>query len=129
METAYLIEPPKEKITDNTFFDHELPELIQNIKNDCGWKNGDLKSVVIINDINKKVILTALHPNTIIDSKQTNQWLNIHVIEGFLKIQVRKVSQIVNTGQKFTLFDHVKYRLKALDKTFVLLTIGPQANS
>lgn len=125
METAYLIEPPKEKTAEKDFYDYELPGLIQKIKNDCGWKMGDLKSVVILDDPNKKVVLTALHPNTEIESKQTSQWLNIHVIEGNLKVKVKRDWQILNAGQKFTLFDRSKYKLKALDKTFLLLTIGP----
>ena len=124
METAYLIEPPKEK-TDNSFFERELPKLVQEIKNDCGWKMGDLKSVVILNGPCKKVVLTALHPHTEIDSKQTSQWLNIQVIEGNLKIKVKGDWQIVNAGQKLTLFERSKYKLRALEKTFLLLTIGP----
>lgn len=125
MEIEYLLEQPREGILENSFYDFELPQFISKIKNDCAWKMGDLKSIIVLNSVNKKVVLTGLHAQTEIDSEQTGQWINIHVLEGDLKIKIKKISKVIGAGQKFTLFNKVKYKLEAVNECIFLLIIAP----
>lgn len=125
MQTASLITRPHDLSPGSSFYEHELPVLVKKIKNDCGWKMGDLKSLIIINDPEKQIVLTALHSNTEIDSRQTNEFVIFHVLEGILKISAKKEITTLVGGQKFTLYDRTKYKLESLTETIFLLITSP----
>jgi len=126
METYTL---PLDLTIDTSFYERELPTLIHKIKNDCSWKMGNLKSVVIVNKAFKQVVLTALHPQTEIQSKQKDNWVNFHILDGCVKIRIQKQTTTLERGQKFTLYDKIKYSLEAINETFLLITISPLMNN
>jgi hypothetical protein len=121
MQTASIIQ--NEIVSGNTFYSQELPKLIQKIKKDCSWQQGDLKSLVILNDPDKKIVLTGMQAQTEIESYNKAESVMIHVIEGAIKISVRNNTGILVSGQKFTLTDKIPYKLESLTETFILLAI------
>jgi hypothetical protein len=125
MTAPSVLVPPYDPYPGTSFYEHELPGLIQNIKNDCGWKAGDLKTIVVRNEPDRKIILTALQPYTEIESHQTGECILFQVMEGALKISVRKESTILTGDQKFTLYDHIKYKLLSLSETIFLMILLP----
>lgn len=125
MQTASLLTQPRDLMPGNSFYEHELPILVQRIKNDCGWKTGDLKSMVVINNDKKKVLLTALHPSTEIESNQTGNFIVFQVLQGSIKISIKKQTLTLVSGQKFTLYDRTKYKLQSITEAIFLLIISP----
>lgn len=105
------------------FYSTEVPRIIRKIKNDCSWLNGDLKSVVINNDPGLKIVLTAMHPYTEIESEQKENATMFHVMEGSLKLKIRKHSEIIGYGQKFTLYEKLSYKLETTEETIFLILI------
>lgn len=108
-----------------SFFSHELPQLIQKIKKDCAWQQGDLKSLVLLNDPDKKIVLTGMQAQTEIESYNKGNSVMIHVLEGAVKLTVRKNSGILVSGQKFTISEQIHYKLESLSETFIILAITP----
>lgn len=125
MPATTVIVPVQDPFPGISFYEHELPVLIQTIKNDCGWRAGDLKSIVVRDEPGRKIVLTALHPETEIESRQSGQFVVFQVLEGALRISVRKESTTLVSGQKFTLYDHTKYKLLSFTETMFLLIIIP----
>jgi mannose-6-phosphate isomerase-like protein (cupin superfamily) len=121
MEILTFVEQLKSKPLRQSYFSQELPTFINKIKNDCGWKMGDLKSIIMINEPDMQVVLTGLHPNTEIDSSTTTYATVFHVIEGALKVSVNKNSTMLIDNQKFTLNIKTKYKLEAVSQTFFLI--------
>lgn len=126
METLTFVEQPRFKPLKQSFFLQELPSFINKIKNDCGWKTGDLKSMVVLNQPDLQVVLTGLHPYSEIESKNTYPTV-FHVLEGVLKIQIHKSEMILIEDQKFTLDYKTKYKLEALTQTLFLIIQYPEA--
>lgn len=121
-----LIPQSTDQLYGRTFLNFELPVMIQKIKKDCGWKMGDLKSMVINDSPYKKIILTGIHAQTEIKSVQNGDSVNIYVVEGSLKLTVKKESLLMEGGQKFTIHDKTKYTIEALQESFYILTIVPK---
>ncbi|HEX3006932.1 MAG TPA: hypothetical protein VHO90_04890 [Bacteroidales bacterium] len=125
MQTSTILTQPADFALGTSFYRNELPMYIRKIKNDCGWKMGDLKSVVIENNSEKQIVLTAMQPNTEIDSSQKGEFTILQVLEGELKVTMHRESAIVRGGQKFTIYDHAKYKIESLSETFFLFLIAP----
>ena len=125
MQTAPVLTQPSDLSPGTSFYENELPVLLNKIKNDCGWKMGDLKSMVVINEPYRQIVLTALHSKTEIESHQTGEFVLFHILEGCLKISIGKETTTLVSGQKITLYDRTKYKLEALAETIFLLIISP----
>lgn len=126
METDILIPQSTDQLYGRTFFNFELPAMIQKMKQDCGWKMGDLKCTIIQDTEYKKIIVTGLHAQTEIESVQNGDSVNIYVVEGSIKLSLKKENIILGIGQKFTIHDKIKYTIEALQESFYILTIAPK---
>lgn len=129
MQTPSLLTQPRDLSLGSSFYNYELPLLVQKIKNDCSWKMGDLKSIVVMNEPDKKVIVTALHAQSEIESRMTGECIVFHVVEGSLKLKMRKDFTTISAGQKFTLYDKIKYKIEALSESIFLLVLYSKITS
>lgn len=105
-------------------FTFDLPTLIENMKNSHSWANGELNSIILLKTPDKKIMLTALHKGTEIDSFQANDSITFQIIEGKLKFHTRRESVILEKGQSLTLHEKIKYSLLTKEETVYLLTIS-----
>jgi quercetin dioxygenase-like cupin family protein len=105
-------------------FTFDLPTLIEHMKNSHSWANGELNSIILLKTPDKKIMLTALHKGTEIDSFQANNSITFQIIEGKLKFHTRRESVILEKGQLLTLHEKIKYSLLTKEETVYLLTIS-----
>lgn len=125
METLTFVEQLRIRPLSQSFYSQELPAFIKRIKNDCGWKMGDLKSIIIKNEPDMQVVLTALHPYSEIESKNNNTTV-IHILEGAIKLSVNKEDTVLINDQMFTLKNKSKYKLESLTETLFLIIQYPR---
>lgn len=110
--------------TNGKLLDFDLPYLIANMKLSYSWAKGELNALILLKSPDKRIILTAMHEGTEIESFQSNDSVSFQIIEGKLKFHVRKDSFTLGKDHLMTLKEHVKYRLTTQEETIFLLTIS-----
>jgi quercetin dioxygenase-like cupin family protein len=102
----------------------DLPKLIDEMKHDHTWLEGELNAMVLLKNTSKQIMLTALHKETVINSFQCNDSITFQIIEGKLKFHTRKETVTLEKGQLLTLHENIKYSLSTNEETVFLLTIS-----
>lgn len=112
------------KSSDCTLLAFDLPSLIATMKQSFTWANGELNALILLKSPRKQIILTAMHQGTEVKSFQSNDSITFQIIEGRLKLHIRKDILNLNEGQVITLDEKIKYRLSSQEETVFLLTIS-----
>ena len=102
----------------------DLPSLIEKMKDSRSWKNGELKTLTLLNAPGRQIVLTALHEGTEVDSFQTCHSITFQIVEGRILFRTSKKSQFIDEGQTLTLYENIKYSFTASEETVVLLTLA-----
>jgi len=102
----------------------DLPALVEKMKNNHSWVNGDLHSMVLLKTPIKQIVLSAIHDGTEIQSFQSGDSITFQIIEGKLIFHTRHESVILEKGQTLTLHQNIKYSLTTNEETVMLLTIS-----
>ena len=110
--------------SDSRLSGFDLPSLIETMKQSYTWANGELNALVLLKSPGKNILLTAMHGGTEILSFQNKNSATFQIIEGTLRIHVKKDSVTLNKGQLLTLDENIKYRLTAEEETVFLLTVS-----
>jgi len=113
---------------DCTLSPFNLPSLIATMKQSYSWANGELNAMILLKRPDKKIILTAMHEETEIESFQSNDSITFQIIEGKLKFHTRKGTVTLNEGQLLTFDENAKYRLTTQEVTVFLLTLSNSIN-
>ncbi len=110
--------------SDSRLLGFDLPSLIETMKQSYTWANGELNALVLLKSPGKNILLTAMHGGTEILSFQTKDLATFQIIEGRLRIRIKKDSVTLVKGQLLTLDENIKYRLIAEEETVFLLTVS-----
>ena len=102
----------------------DLPELVYELKHEKSWERGELKVIVLLNSIEKQIILTAIHPGTDVSFIQANDSVSFQTIEGKLIFNTQKKMVILDKGQLLSLHENIKYILSTEEETIFLLIIS-----
>ena len=107
-----------------------LFDLINNMKSSLVSSGKNLKSVILVNKSDIKILITALLDKTEITSFQSDDSITIQLLEGKLRLNTPKESVIVDKDHFITITEKVKYQLTPLEETVFLLTIAsrPKTN-
>ena len=101
-----------------------VPALIKIMKEEKSWKKGDLNTMVLLRDPDKKVILTVLHERTEVKYFQSDDSVTFHVLEGRLQLHIRGGSVTVNRGEALTMNEKTKYSFDTAEETAFLMTLA-----
>jgi quercetin dioxygenase-like cupin family protein len=121
--------PPvrKDKRSINASITFDLPNLIEKMKHEFTWTNGDLNAMILLKRPDKKIVLAILHEGTEIRSFQSDDSVTFQIIEGRLRFHTQKESVTLNKGQLLTLHENIKYSFSTGEETAFLLTIANAA--
>jgi hypothetical protein len=101
----------------------DLPDLIEKIKKSRSWLKGELASMILLKNPDKRILLTALHKETEINSFQSNDSVTIQIIEGKLMFRTPERSVILKRDQFLTLHENIEYSITTDKDTIFLLTL------
>ena len=117
------LRPKEDKLLNCSLLTFDMPILIEKMKNSNTWAKGELSSMILLKTAGKRIVLTALHGGTEIESFQSNDSITLQIIEGRVGFHTPKESRILNKGQSLTLNDKIKYSMTISEETVLLLTI------
>jgi hypothetical protein len=103
---------------------YDLPKLIAGMKHKHNWAEEEPDSMILLNCLDKKVVLIVLHKGTGFRSFQSSESVTFQIIEGALAFHSRKESVILEKGQFLTLHEKIDYTLQTNEETVFLLTIA-----
>ena len=103
---------------------YDLPKLIAGMKRKHNWSDEKPDSMILLNCLDKTVVLIVLHEGTGFRSFQSNESVTFQIIEGGLAFHSRRESVILKKGQFLTLHDKINYTLQTKEETVFLLTIA-----
>ena len=106
----------------------DLLLLINQVKNKSVWKKGELSAKILLISPDMRIVLTALHPGTEIDSFQSDSSVFVQILSGKLEFHTRKNSLVLEKGQSLMLYENINYRLIAQNLTVFLLTVITGSN-
>ena len=101
----------------------DIPAIIEDLKNDTTWLEGELNSVILLNSPSVKVLLTILHEGTEVISYQANDSITFQVVEGSLVLHIKEESIVLNEGELLTLEEKIKYSFDTIEETAFLMTL------
>jgi quercetin dioxygenase-like cupin family protein len=104
----------------NTF---NLLTLIEKMNHKPIMFNGDLHSMVLLNQPDKQIVLTTFDKGTEINSFQSKELMVFQVVWGKLKFHTHKKSFTLSRGELFTLDEKEPYVLTTSERTVFLLTL------
>lgn len=107
-----------------SFSSFDLPVLIENLKHDNAWKKGELKSMILLKNPTKKIVLALLHEDTEIRSFQADESITFKIIEGKVKFHIGNDSLILKRGELLTLTEKIKYTINSLEETALLIILA-----
>lgn len=118
-----LLLPGGYDYTEVQSFRRDLPLLIKRIKVEKDWQKGEISARTLLKNPDKRIVLTALHEGSEIESYQANNSIILQILGGKLRFQSAKGTAILEKGQSLVFFENVNYKLIALEETVFLLTV------
>jgi hypothetical protein len=112
----------RNRFSNSSLLQYELPKLIKKMKDTTGWKNGELAATILLKSPDKQIVLTILHDDTQVNSFQSGDSVTFQIIEGRIELHTPANTVILNNGQYLTLHDKIKFSLTSLEDSVFLLT-------
>ncbi|HLN22158.1 MAG TPA: hypothetical protein VK213_13780 [Bacteroidales bacterium] len=118
-----LIRKPLSHFENDELKSFDIPSIIGNLKKEKSWLDGELISVILVNNPAIKVLLTLLHEGTEVISYQANDSITFQVVQGSLILHLRDDLISLNNGEVLTISEKIKYSFDTVEETAFLLTL------
>jgi len=102
----------------------DLYAVIENLKKDHSWEEGELNAKTLVKDPKINVVLVKMQKGTEIISMQKNQSVTFCILQGKLKLYIRKGSQTLYEGESLILYEKTKYSIVSIEATALLITLA-----
>jgi mannose-6-phosphate isomerase-like protein (cupin superfamily) len=104
--------------------DFDLSSVIENLKTDLPPEEGELITKILLKSPELSILLVKMHVGTEFISFQKNQSVTFRILQGKLKLHIRKGSLTLNEGESLILSEKTKYRIASMESTALLLTLA-----
>lgn len=102
----------------------KLSRLVDNLKRNLLESENNLNSIILLNHQYKKVVLIALNVAVEVKSVQEDDSVTIQLIEGKVRLQLKKQLVVLKVGQVLKISEKTPYSLTALEAAVIMLTIS-----
>jgi len=101
----------------------DIPSYIDQIKNENAWQENDRNAITVFKSDKMRIVLVALHRKAEIQTAHPDNFLSIQVLKGRIGVVADVKQTDADKGQIITLHDKIPYKIKALKKSLILLTV------
>ena len=102
----------------------DLSSVIENLKTDLPLEEEELITKVLHKSPKLNILLVKMHEGTEFISFQKNQSVTFRILQGKLRLRIRKGSLTLNEGESLILSEKTKYRIDSLESSALLLTLA-----
>lgn len=121
---AEVIPERRERILDAPILSFDLLSDIEKMKTEIAWKVGTQDSKTLLRNPSMKIVLIGLHPGAKIQPHRSEGILSFLILEGKIKIRTERETVNLNEGQLLTLHEKTMYEVRAMEESFLLLTVA-----
>lgn len=101
----------------------DIPTHVEQIKNENAWQENDRNAITVFKSDKMRIVLLALHRKAEIQTAHPDNVLSIQVLKGKIGVIADVKQTDADKGQIITLHDKIPYKIKALKKSLILLTV------
>ncbi|HEY5405983.1 MAG TPA: hypothetical protein VIJ92_02810 [Ginsengibacter sp.] len=115
--------PEGDRQIDSKVLSIDIPSYIEQLKNENAWQENDRNAITVFKSDKMRIVLIALHRKAEIQTARPENVLSIQVLKGKIEVIADVKQTGADKGQIITLHDNVPYKIKALKKSLILLTV------
>ena len=108
----------------DSIFTLDLQSIIESMKHNDSWAQGELNSVILLKRPDKQIVLTTMHEGTEIKFFPLNDSLSFKIIEGKIKLLTHQETFTLRKGQLLKYHTNNTLILTTIEETVLLLTIS-----
>lgn len=121
---ATPLRPKGDRIIDATMVTIDLPSLIEQIKQESTWKDGDRNAITVFKTDGMRIVLVGLHKDAEMKPHTAAGIISVQVLEGRIRFATGEQSQGFGKGQMLTLHKGISHSVYAEEESIFLLTIA-----
>lgn len=115
--------PSGERIIDASIVPIDLKRYTGQIKNEVSWKDSDRNAITVFKTDVITIVLVALHEGAEIIKNEVDSIVNVHLLEGELKVTTELQFVELNDGQMVVIHEGISHTVKAMKESVLLLTV------
>ena len=119
-----IAQQASEHLSKNPLVEMNLNALIEQIKGEDSWKEGDRGSMVLFKSDTMRIVLIGLHGNAELTPHKASGVISVQVLEGKINFYAGEQESILEKGQMIALQENVVHGVMALKESFFLLTLA-----
>ncbi len=121
--TATNLRPEGERSIKSAFLEMDLNKFIQQIKDETTWADSQHNSITIFKADQMRMVLMGFHKDAELKPHSTKGMINVQVLHGAIKFTIDKEMVELKQGQMIAVHENITHSLKAIEESFVLLTV------
>lgn len=115
--------PKGDRSTDAELVNIDLPSLMEQIKQEPSWKNGNRNAITVFKTSGLRIVLIALHEGAEMARHTAGGLISVQVLEGRIQFNTDHQSVELSQGQMLALHEYIPHSVRALKETTFLLTL------
>ncbi len=115
--------PEGERLLDAPMVTIDIPQLIEQIKNEPSWKDSDRNALTVYKTDGLRIVLIALHKNAELKRHNADGILSLQLLHGKINFFTDDSSTELNEGQIIALHKGLYHSVKAIKESVFLLTL------
>jgi quercetin dioxygenase-like cupin family protein len=121
-ENKWPCHVPERKM-DEPFLVFDFASIIQKLKAEPEWKNGDRNAMTLLKNHYMSVVLISLKSAAEINFHHSGKLASVQVLEGTVHFKANNHTTLLRTGGFLTLHEQVEHSLVAAGESAILLTM------
>jgi len=113
-----------ERLLDGPLFIFDLPALMEKIKHEQSWEDGQRNAITLMKGNSMRIVLIALRSGAEIDFRQSDNLICLQLLKGKLEFSTETETVALEQGHLITLHENTQHSVIAMSEATFLLTIG-----
>jgi len=125
METLDKIQQTQLKsgLFDESSMEFDIYSVIESLRTDHSWEEEELNAKILLKSPGMNIVLVKMQKGEEIISVQENQSVTFRILQGVLKLHIKKGSTTLYEGESLILYEKTKYSIASVEATALLLTL------